>query len=101
MDKIEKPTEQTPSLEELRGKIDFLDKKLFSVLAERMDLIPKIAEYKKVNGIPRVQPGREKSIIESRRKIAEELRFNPDLAESIMKLIIEDAHRIEIEIMDK
>ncbi|MCK9597245.1 chorismate mutase [Candidatus Pacearchaeota archaeon] len=87
--------EKIPNLDELREKIDSLDKKLLSVLAERMALIPQVAQYKKIKNIPRFQPDREKMVIESRRAIAEELSVSPDLAEKIMKLIIEDAHRIE------
>jgi chorismate mutase / prephenate dehydrogenase len=86
-------------IQELRKTIDGLDQEMLSVLAKRMALIPKVAEYKKLNGVQRYQPGRERVVIESRRAIAEELNVNPDLAEKIMKLIIEDAHRIESEIM--
>ncbi|MEI6191072.1 MAG: chorismate mutase [bacterium] len=86
-------------IQELRQNIDRLDQEMLSVLARRMALIPKVAEYKKLNNVQRYQPGREKAVIESRRAIAEELNINPDLAEKIMKLIIEDAHRIEEGIM--
>lgn len=99
MEEIKKPAEKVPNIEELRGKIDSLDKEFLSVLAKRMSLIPKVAEYKKKNSVPRIQEGREKEIMESRRKTAEELLINPNLAEKIMKLIIEDAHRIEKEII--
>jgi chorismate mutase-like protein len=87
--------EKVPNLDELREKIDSLDKELLSVLAERMALIPQVAQYKKANNVPRFQPDRERIVIENRRAIAEKLSVSPDLAEKIMKLIIEDAHRIE------
>ncbi|MFA6226938.1 MAG: chorismate mutase [Candidatus Paceibacterota bacterium] len=87
------------NLLELRKEIDRIDGELLSVLVERMKLIPKVAEYKKENNLPRYQPEREKEIIKVRKELAEELNLNPDLVEKIYKEIIEDAHRIEKEIM--
>ncbi len=88
-----------PNIDVLREQIDSLDRELLTVLAKRMELIPQVAEYKRAKGIARFQPEREKVVIESRRAIAEQLAINPDLVEKIMKLIIEDAHRIEKDVM--
>jgi chorismate mutase len=71
------------------------------LLAERMSFIPKVAEYKKKNNLPRYQPEREKEILASKRKLAEANNLNPDLIETLFKAIIEDAHRIEKDIMGK
>jgi chorismate mutase len=86
-------------LEEIRKHLDVLDRKLLFVLAKRMDLIPKIAEYKKENNIARYQPEREKEIIKERRKLAKKLNLNPELTEDLFRCIIKDARRIEKEIM--
>lgn len=86
-------------LTEIREHLDRLDKALVTVLAERMSFIPKVAEFKKANNVERYQPEREKQIFESKRKLAEEFGLNPDMVEDLFKRIIEDAHRIEKEIM--
>jgi chorismate mutase/prephenate dehydrogenase len=86
-------------LKELREHLDRLDNALLYILAERMILIPKVAQYKKENNIPRYQPERELQIITGKRELASKLALNPDLAEIIYKAIIEDAHRIEKEII--
>lgn len=86
-------------LQEIRKNLDQIDKELISVLAKRMSLIPKVAEFKRQNNIPRYQPEREKVVLKSKRKIAEEMSLNPDMVEDIYKRIIEDAHRIEKDIM--
>jgi len=99
MENIKKSVEKIPDIKELRKEIDSLDMELLSILSKRMGLIPKVAEYKKKNNVQRIQISREEEIITSKRKIAEELSINPDLAEKIMKLIIADAHRIEKEII--
>ena len=86
-------------LSEIRERLDRLDNALITILAERMSLIPKVAEYKKENNVERFQPAREKEIFEAKEKIAKELNLNPELVKKIFETIIEDAHRIEKEII--
>lgn len=86
-------------LNELRTHLDRLDNALLYILAERMSLIPKVAQYKKENNIARHQPEREAFIISHKREEAIKLLLNPDLVESIYKTIIADAHRIEKDVM--
>ena len=43
-------------LEEIRQRLDLCDKKIVSVLEERMDIIKEIMVYKKENGLPILQP---------------------------------------------
>lgn len=88
-------------LSQIREHLDRLDNALLAILAERMAFIPLVAEYKKAHNLPRFQPAREEEIIEKKRKLAQTLNLNPDLCENIMKVIIEDAHRIEKNIMEK
>lgn len=86
-------------LDEIRKHLDRLDTALVNVLAERMSFIPFVSEFKKKNNIERYQPEREVEIIKAKRAIAEGAGVNPDLVEDLFKRIIEDAHRIEKEII--
>ncbi|VVB80079.1 Chorismate mutase [uncultured archaeon] len=86
-------------LTEIREELDKLDAELVSILSKRMALIPEVANYKKQNNVARYQPEREKQVIETKRKLAEESGINPDLIEKIFKEIINDAHRIEKDII--
>jgi len=86
-------------LQTIRKNLDRLDKEMLAILAERMNLIPKVAEYKRQNNLPRYQPDREQVVLESKRKLAIEMLLNPDMVEDIYKRIIQDAHRIEEDIM--
>lgn len=88
-------------LRELREHLDRLDTALVYILAERMSLIPKVAEYKKANNIERYQPEREKEILSLKRELALKVKLNPDLVETLFKEIILDAHRIEEDIIGK
>ena len=86
-------------LKEARESLDKLDKELITIVTERMNLVRKVAEYKKEKKLPMYDPEREKELIEARRKLAEELGINPDLVEDIFKRILEDSHRIGKEIV--
>jgi len=86
-------------LSEIREHLDRLDNALLTILAERMSLIPKVAEYKKKNNVVRYQPEREQQIFEAKEELAKKLNVNPELARKIFETIIEDSHRIEKEII--
>ncbi|MBP7708232.1 chorismate mutase [Candidatus Pacearchaeota archaeon] len=88
-------------LKQLRDKLDKIDEEIVLLLAKRLTLIPAVAEYKKKNNVARHQPDREKQIIDSRRKIAEQNKINPDLVEKIFKDIILESHEIEKKVMGK
>ena len=85
---------------ELRKILDDLDQVLVVTLSRRMSYIPLVAEYKKQHNIKRYQPEREQEIIEKRREQAVREGLNPDLAEQVMKDIIEYAHKIEQKYLD-
>lgn len=86
-------------LKEIREHLDRLDNIVVYVLAERMSFVEKVAQYKKEHGVQRYQPEREQQIIEEKRALAEEAGLNPDLVECLYKGIINDAHRIEKDII--
>ena len=88
-------------LKEIREHLDRLDTAIVQVLAERMSFIPKVANFKKDNNVERYQPEREKHILKAKRKLAEQTNVNPDLVEDLFKRIIQDAHRIEEDILGR
>ena len=97
----ENKEERPIDLLEIRREIDSLNQQLIEVVAKRMALIPGVARYKIENNLERFDPKREKQILEACRAMATEQGVNPDLAENIMKLLIDDAHRIEREMLGK
>ena len=82
-------------LEELRKNIDSLDRQIFEILAKRMGIVSKIAQYKKENGVALKQPEREKILIKHNKKIAKGLGISEDFAESICKAIINESLKLE------
>ena len=83
------------NLEPLRRKIDIADEEIIIAISKRMETVRLIADYKKKDGIPIFDSDREKEVIERIRKYAEESDINPDFAEKIFRLIIEESKRIQ------
>lgn len=78
------------NLQEFRKKIDALDKQLLQLLAQRLEICQKIAEYKHKNNLSIQDQNREQEIIKSRIKEFKELGFDDqefitELFELVMK----------------
>lgn len=87
-------------LSELRGQIDHIDKELFEILAQRMDIVEKMGLYKKKNNVTVFQKNRWQEISESRNKWAEELGLNPEFMWDLFKLIHDASIRRQEHIMN-
>lgn len=85
----------------LREYLDVLDRSIRYILAKRMSIISLVAEYKIENNLPVRQPQREKEMFEEMRKFSDEVGLNPELIVNIYKLIIEDAVRMEHDMMNE
>lgn len=57
-------------LAELRRRIDQLDAKLIQILNERAEVVAKVGEYKRANGIPIYAPHRDVEVIERALKMS-------------------------------
>jgi chorismate mutase/prephenate dehydrogenase len=76
------------NLEELRGHLDGLDRKLLDLIAERQATSREIARVKRSTGRPTRDFGREREVILGARRHAEERDISPDVAETVMRLLI-------------
>ena len=56
------------SLEEYRAELDKVDKVLEENFVRRMQIVAKIGEYKRQNGIPTLDAGREAKVLEKHTK---------------------------------
>jgi len=88
-------------LTETRKKLNKLDKELIRILSKRMSLAEDVAKFKKVHDMPIRQPEREEEIIQSKRKLAEKLKLNPDFIEKILQIIMDEGSRLQEEIINK
>ena len=88
-------------LEELRQKIDNIDRELIEVLATRMAIVEKIGDYKKENNVTSFQVKRWDEIMKNRSELASKMRLNPEYISEIFKIIHEESVRKQTEIMTR
>jgi chorismate mutase len=87
-------------LELLRSRIDMIDHEIMEVLAQRMNIVKQIGQYKKENQVTALQINRWAQIIEDRSKLAEKLSLDDTFVKSLFQLIHEDSVRQQSDIMD-
>ena len=102
--KYRKPTSKDKDfitvLTELREQIDHVDKELFEIISQRMDIVDQMGRYKKKNNVTVFQKNRWQQISESRSKWAEELGLNPEFMWDLFKLIHDASIRRQEYIMN-
>jgi chorismate mutase/prephenate dehydrogenase len=78
-----------PSLEELRARLDVIDRQLLELVAERQALGAQIAAVKRATGQSTRDYRREREVLLKARRDAESLNVSPALAESLMHALIQ------------
>jgi 4-amino-4-deoxychorismate mutase len=82
-------------LQELRSRLDELDKELVRVVAERLAVCRDVAEVKAATNSTVIQPARVAQVITSRRDLAAASGIDPEFAEALFRVILAETHRIE------
>lgn len=82
-------------LEELRKEIDEYDTDLIHALSKRMKTVEKVSEYKKKHNLEVGDEQREEKILESRKKLAEELGVSKELVEELFLKIMEYSRKAQ------
>ncbi len=86
-------------LEQLRQKIDNIDRELLEVLAARMAVVEKLGEYKRENNVAVLQLDRWKELHNNRADLGKKLNLYPELVEEMFKLIHMESIRKQTEVM--
>ena len=76
------------TLTELRQRLDGIDRRMLELIAERQATIRQIASVKHSTGFPLRDYQREREVFEGARAKAQEVGVSPEVAESIMRLLI-------------
>ena len=79
------------NLDELRGEITELDTRLIELVARRQELSRQVAAVKRSSGRPTRDFGREREVILRARTAAAESGVSPDLAESLLRQLIQSS----------
>jgi chorismate mutase/prephenate dehydrogenase len=85
---VSNETKNAPPLDQLRERIDAVDRDLLGVLARRLEVVSEIAEYKRAHSLPIRDLDRERQILERRSAEARQLGLARGVVESIYRLIL-------------
>jgi len=88
------------SLEKFRQELDTIDAQLLAALGKRFQVIRQVAEFKKQQSIPMMQPARVKAVQQSRQELGRQHGLDSDFVSQLYTLIIQEACRVEDEIID-
>jgi chorismate mutase/prephenate dehydrogenase len=76
------------SLEDLRARLDLLDRRLLELVAERQSISTQVAEVKRATGQPTRDFRREREVLLKARRDAEALGVSPALGEALLGALI-------------
>jgi len=82
-------------IDDLRGQIDVLDKKILSLLKERFVIAQQIGDLKKGNDLPVVDEDREALILKKLAEVSIKEGLNPDFVCSVYELIFKESRRLQ------
>lgn len=89
------------SLSTFRKKLDKLDRQLLEILAERLKVSMEAASYKMKVGMSVRDASREKLLLASREKIAEEMGLSPKFVHSLFSDLMAESRRLQREKVQK
>jgi len=90
---------QESALAAFRERIDRVDEQLLSALAERIAICREVADCKRAEGIPMMQPGRVAAVEERWAELAAARGLDADFARSLAQATIAEGCRVEDEII--
>ena len=75
-------------LDQLRERIDSIDKQLVELLAQRRQVIQQVTEVKQQHDLPTFHPAREENLISARRAQATQAGLDPDYVEDLFRTML-------------
>lgn len=87
-------------LQSIRTLIDRQDTEIFQNIGKRLQLVKKVVQWKKENGVPIFDAEREELIISQKREMAERFGFSADTAEEIIRALIAESHLQEKQFLE-
>jgi len=92
--------EFSDKLAELRTQIDKLDDQIIQKMAERMQIVEKIGEFKRDNGVTILQVSRWDEIMHKRSSFAQALKLDLNFTGKLLELIHSESIRKQTQIMN-
>jgi len=92
--------ETMSGLEGFRQEIDALDSQIIEALAKRFEIAKRVADFKKQQGIPMMQPDRVEAVKRRRRELGMQHGLDGGFMVARYSLIIQETCRREDEIIE-
>ena len=89
------------SLPEFRARIDALDAQIIRAVADRLSVCREVAEFKKAQGIPMMQPERVEAVKENAASAAVAAGLRRTFALHLYSVIIDEACRLEDDVINQ
>ncbi len=83
-------------LEKFRAQIDCIDEQIIFLLAKRFEIVKKIWEYKKFQGMSTLQKSRWEQVLKDRKELAKKMWLSSDFIEKLRNEI----HKYSLEMQD-
>ena len=84
-------------LEEIRKRIDDVDRRLMALLAERAGLVGEVVHYKRAHHMPVVDRAREDRMLARIAETAKDNGVDPRVAQQVLRTIIDGFTLLEVE----
>lgn len=84
-------------LQDIRDRIDLLDRRLVGLLAERARLVGEVVRYKRTHHMGVVDRHREDEMLASIAEVAKEHRLDPRVAQAVLRTVIDSFTLLEAE----
>ena len=82
-------------LSSLRAEIDHLDKQLWEIIAQRMDIVREIGEWKHTHGEPVLQSNRYQQVLDQCLQCAREKGISEDTVREVMEALHKESVRVQ------
>ena len=92
---------QSPALDAFRERIDRVDEQLLSALAERIAICREVAEHKRDQDIPMMQPDRVAAVEGRWAELAAERGLDATFARTLARAVVREGCRVEDAIIDE
>lgn len=90
-------SESRDELHVLRERLDAVDAELLETVRERLEICLRIGEYKRVHGVPMMQPQRIAAVQDRAARFAGEHGIDPAFLRRLYDLVIAETCRLEDE----
>lgn len=86
------PAPEGRDLGAMRAEVDAIDRALIELVGQRQALVSELFAYKRRRGLALIDPDRERDLLADRRTHAARLGVPGDVAEAIVRALLEASH---------